>query len=98
MQRLFRRRDGGIKGSVAHPKRDRPTWVATGPLLPLCMGIAVLITAILNPGSVLLWVTAGLCFAAGGIVIALHFVWKRRLDQEAASRESAKEPSRADDG
>jgi hypothetical protein len=46
------------------------------------MGIAVLIAAIVNPGSVLLWVTAGLCFVATGIVIAMHVRWRREQNRE----------------
>lgn len=58
---------------MAASSKDRPTWVATGPILPGIMAIAVLVAALLNPGAIAIWVAFGLCLFAVIAIIAIHF-------------------------
>ena len=59
-------------------QNERPTWVATGPILPGFMAIAVLIAAVLNPTAIAIWIAFALCVAAVIVIVAIHFAVIRR--------------------
>lgn len=65
---------------------ERPTWVATGPILPGFMAIAVFIAAVLNPTAIAIWIAFGLCVFAVVAIIAIHFSVVRQNRKTADSR------------